>query len=898
MRRDRLLLFAAAPVRQARRAESVLASVLIMAASFGVALVAASLAFAATPAFAAHPTAAGIFPYPITTERLDNGVTLLVVPFDSPGVASFYTLVRAGSRNEVEPGRTGYAHFFEHMMMRGTKAWPETKRRDLIVSTGSDDNGWATDDYTTYALTTQSARLPEIIAEEADRIRNLAYDEAAFQTESKAILGEYNKDVLDPEFKLDEVLRQTAFTVHPYQHNSMGFLEDIRKMPEGYNYSQSFFNRFYAPSNVVLIAVGDVDPKAVVALVREHYGSWKKPAIPPLVVPEPKQTAERRATVEWEVPTMPRVAIAYHTPAGAAVREMAALRLIGRALFGESSPLYRDLVLERKLAVKLSVHAEETRDPGIFKVTARVPKAEELPAVEQAIEQAIEGYTAASVPEAQLAPARLRLGYELLLSLPSAPRIAGTLAHWTSLTGDPGAIDAHFDAVANVSIEEIERTARAVFRAENRTVVTLVTTAAAAGAPAEARPPAAAPATSVPCALTSAPIEMPRPAEPTVAVRVAFRAGSIDDPPGMEGLTALAARAMAEGGTGPHSFQEINALLDPTAADLRVDADKEVTTFYGRVHRDHADLFVGLLMERLLDPRFDAADIERVRRVALDDIRSRLRNNDDENLGKEVLSSFLFAAHPYGPFAGGTVRALERMTAADLRAHRARVFTADRVTVGLAGGYSEDLKRKLLESAAKLPCLTGPAGGAMAAVADEGWGAAGSQTGAAAAAVGAGGANAAPSAAASSPMGLSPVLPPATLGATENRLILVEKPTDSTAISIGFALDVKRGDPDFPALAFAASWFGEHRQMSGWLQKRMRILRGLNYGNYAYTEFFRQDRGSVYPVAGFPRSRQYFSIWVRPVEPENGPFALRQAVHELRKLLKEGIPAGELERAR
>src|SRR5262245_28876406 len=101
------------------------------------------------PAAPAAPAApAKTFPYPITTVKLDNGLILLVVPLDSPGVASFYTLVRTGSRNEVEPGKTGFAHFFEHMMFRGTKTWPAARRSELIAATGSDDNGWTTTDYT------------------------------------------------------------------------------------------------------------------------------------------------------------------------------------------------------------------------------------------------------------------------------------------------------------------------------------------------------------------------------------------------------------------------------------------------------------------------------------------------------------------------------------------------------------------------------------------------------------------------------------------------------------------------------------------------------------------------------------------------------------------------------
>ena len=262
----------------------------------------------AAPGLAAAPgSPPGIFPYAITTEKLDNGLTLLVVPFETPGVVSYYTLVRAGSRNEVEAGRTGYAHFFEHMMFRGTKKWPEARRREFITSTGSDENGWTTDDYTCYPITTQSTRLPDLIAEEADRFQNLVYDQRQFRTESKAILGEYFKNISNPEAKLSEVIRQTAYRAHTYKHTTMGFVEDIRAMTEGYDYSRAFFDRFYVPANTTVIVVGDVDPGTVSTLVRRHYGSWRKSGAVPAVSSEPPQTEERRAAVEWESPT-PRVA--------------------------------------------------------------------------------------------------------------------------------------------------------------------------------------------------------------------------------------------------------------------------------------------------------------------------------------------------------------------------------------------------------------------------------------------------------------------------------------------------------------------------------------------------------------------------------------------------------------
>jgi hypothetical protein len=130
-------------------------------------------------------------------------------------------------------------------------------------------------------------------------------------------------------------------------------------------------------------------------------------------------------------------------------------------------------------------------------------------------------------------------------------------------------------------------------------------------------------------------------------------------------------------------------------AALRFDVDKEMTSFYGRAHRDHAEQFVTMLAERLLTPRFDPADVERTRRAMLDDLRSRLRNNDDENLGKEVLSLMIYPPDSrWHHYVGGTVRGLESITIEDLRKQAAKVLRSDLVTIGLAGGATEDLSRR------------------------------------------------------------------------------------------------------------------------------------------------------------------------------------------------------------
>ena len=145
----------------------------------------------------------------------------------------------------------------------------------------------------------------------SDRFQNLDYDRADFETEAGAVYGEYRKDVTDPFFLLDETVRNLAYDVHTYKHSTMGFEADIKAMPEQYEYSISFFGRFYRPENVVIVITGDIDPGATMALIRKYYGPWQKGYVPPAVQPEPPQKAERTAEVSYGGKTLPILDIGF-----------------------------------------------------------------------------------------------------------------------------------------------------------------------------------------------------------------------------------------------------------------------------------------------------------------------------------------------------------------------------------------------------------------------------------------------------------------------------------------------------------------------------------------------------------------------------------------------------------
>ena len=448
-------------------------------------LLAALILVAAPLAAQDAPAAAGgdeIFPFPVHQTTLDNGLQVVVVPYDSPGVVAYYTVVRTGSRQEVEPGHSGFAHFFEHMMFRGTERYPQEVYNDALKQIGADSNAFTTDDWTNYYIVGRAAELETMVELESDRFINLEYTEDAFRTEAKAVLGEYNKNASDPFQAMFEELRELAYEAHTYEHTTMGFLEDIEAMPGYYDYSLSFFDRFYRPENVVVLVVGDVDPERMFALAREHYGSWEAGYQPAKIPNEPPQTEPRSGEIAWPNPTRPHLMMAWHVPAfDAATPDTAALDLISQLLFSESAPLYQELVVERQLVDFIDGGAGFHRDPYLFTVTTRLRSEDDLEEVRATVARHLERLKTEPVDPERLERIKSHLRYDVALALDSAPSVANLVAEFLNLTADPATINSLYRQYAAVTPQEVQRVARETFEDDQRTVVTLVHRAPAAG---------------------------------------------------------------------------------------------------------------------------------------------------------------------------------------------------------------------------------------------------------------------------------------------------------------------------------------------------------------------------------------------------------------------------------
>jgi len=422
----------------------------------------------------AQPPAASIFPYQTVTETLDNGLEVILIPMSSGGLVAYWTVVRTGSRDEFETGRTGFAHFFEHMMFRGTERFPASVYNAKVTEIGADANAFTSDDLTAFHLSITKDDLDTVMDLESDRFQKLDYPEALFRTEAGAVYGEYRKNRASPFFTLFEALQAAAFTTHTYGHTAMGYEDDIKRMPELYDYSRGFFSRYYRPENVVLLIVGDLDPDATLDKVRAQYGAWPRGYQAPEIKPEPEQTKERRIQVAYAGSSLPILGLGYKVPAFKPDdRTYVAVDVLGDLLFGETSPLHKKLVLDEQVVEFLFANLTPNRDPSLMSITARVKDPEKVDYVLAEIDRTIEEAREKAVDAKRLAELKARRKYGFLMNLSTPSQVAGALARYIAVTGGIEAIDQVFATLNQITPADIQEAARTYLIPTRRTIAVL-----------------------------------------------------------------------------------------------------------------------------------------------------------------------------------------------------------------------------------------------------------------------------------------------------------------------------------------------------------------------------------------------------------------------------------------
>lgn len=789
-------------------------------------------------------------PFPATETTLANGLRLIVVPTGFPHLVSLQIPVQTGSRNEVEEGKSGFAHFFEHMMFRGTKRFSPEAYQAIITRTGARQNAYTTDDYTNYHITCAAEDLETILELEADRFMNLEYSEADFRTEALAILGEYNKSASDPLTKLIEVQRDHAFTRHTYKHTTMGFLRDIQAMPGQYEYSGTFFARWYRPEYTTVIVAGDVEPDRVTALVEKHWGAWSPGASAPAAIPqEPPQRAPVVAHVHWPAPTLPWVTMGFHGPAFSEVDPaFAATDLLLDLYFGETSDLYQRLVEQEQKVDQLFPYLPSGADPALATVMARVKDPADARYVLDQVAATFAAVVRGPIDEQRLADAKSNARYSFARTLDNSESVAGALARYVRFRRS-------FDTLNNLFRVYDALTARDLLDAAQRyfsDASMVVTTLAAGEQPPElATPPSVAPPHHAPTRMVDVPFIVQVTANTLLRFKLLFNCGSAHDPAGKEGLAHLAAEMIADGGSVKMRIDEINRALFPMAGSFEAQVDREMTVFTGVIHRDNLTAFADTVLPQLLAPGYRPDDFTRLLEAQRNALVEDLRSSNEEELGKERLQASIYDGTPYGHPVIGTVSGLEAITLDDVREFAAKHFAQANLVVGLAGAVPDAFIARLKADLRRLPV---------------------------------GAAAPAPEVRGKQPAGIE--------------IEIVEKETRAVAMSLGHPISVTRSHPDFAALWLARAALGEHRASNGRLYQRLREARGLNYGDYAYIEAFPRGMYQFFPDPNLGRRAQIFEIWIRPVTPETAVFSLKLALHELRRFIADGLSPEEFEGTR
>ncbi|NQZ06267.1 MAG: insulinase family protein [Algicola sp.] len=789
-----------------------------------------------------------VFATPYLTEELDNGLRIIIVKTDYPDVVAVSIPVSTGSRNEIEQGKTGFAHFFEHMMFKGTPDYPQEEYDKILKNAGVDNRASTSDDYTHYRTVFSKEHLETMLMLEADRFQNLQYSESQFKTEALTVKGEYLKNNASPVRKLLAASRDLAFTKHTYKHTTMGFFEDIEAMPDQLDYAKTFFDRFYKPEKVSIIVAGDVDPKQTLKWIKKYWGDWKRGDYVADIPKEPKQTQAKYKHLKFDGMPGHWVMQSYHGPSfNPRHKDKPAVDLMAELYFSSTSDIYQKLVVETQKASQLWTYFPDRKNPHLLYISAKVDKAEDLDFVRTEIAKTLAKARTELVDEDKLAKLKSNLKYSFANGLDSSSSIARTLAGYVHFNRDAQTVNRLYSMVDRITAQDIKKAANRYFIDANRTTISMSDLATLSQFENEVD--------------IAGFVGDDKMVEPTfkivdktsdsaiIDVNWLFNTGAAADPKGKKGLAALTAAMIAQGGSQSRSYKDIQLAMYPLAGSFHSQLDKEMISFRGRVHKDNAQAWQKLVMDQLMNPGWREEDLKRVKTQLVNSIKSGLKTSNDEELGKEVLYSALYKGHPYESFNTGDISDIESITVEDISNFYQSQFTQAKLTLGLTGDMPRQAKQKLIAGLSKLPK--------------------GSET--------------------------RLDIPPAPK-LSGRHVTIVEKNAKSTAVSFGFPIDTIRSHKDWVALWLVRSYFGEHRSHNSYLYRRIRAIRGMNYGDYSYIEYYPRGMYQTKPDANLGRSSQIFQVWLRPLRSNSDAhFATRVAMFELEKLIKDGMSAENFE---
>jgi zinc protease len=408
----------------------------------------------------------------IQPHALANGLRLLMVEDHSAPVINLQVWYHVGSKDE-KPGRTGFAHIFEHMMFKGSAHVGPDEHSRVVEAVGGFDNAYTNDDVTVYWQTFPANYLERMVWLEADRMGSLKVDEANFQSEREVVKEERRNGVENsPYGHLFEDLAAAAFTVHPYRHTTIGSMEDLNKATLAD--VREFHTTYYRPDNATMVIVGDFAPSQAIEWVTRYFSGIPRPAnpVPRVTAKEPEQTAERRVS-KWYGPQspLPAVIAAYRMPAEFTPDAYPLILASNILSGGESSRLFRKLVYEDQIAMQTAGIGNWTEDPNLFLAFAVLNPGKSVADGQKALEGVLEPMKNAPVAARELEKARNQQIASFILGRGTNQEKADAIGRAAVIGRDPDLVNTSFERFTSVTAADIQRVARQYFDPSKRTVM-------------------------------------------------------------------------------------------------------------------------------------------------------------------------------------------------------------------------------------------------------------------------------------------------------------------------------------------------------------------------------------------------------------------------------------------
>jgi zinc protease len=409
--------------------------------------------------------------YEITT--LPNGLTVVLSEDHSTPIVHVQLVYHVGSKNE-RPGRTGFAHLFEHLMFKGSKNVQPEAHTSMLASVGGQSNAYTTDDETVFWETVPAQYLPLTLWLEGDRMATLRIDKDTFANERDVVKEERRMRVDNqPYGRLNEIIYDQAFSVHPYKHATIGSMEDLEAA--SVEDVRDFYKTFYVPANATLVIVGDFEPSQALQLVNNYMGRVPKSdrVVPRDIPQEPPQTKEKRVTLQEPWP-LPAVVVAYHVIKDGNP-DSYPLHIAAKVLSdGQTSRIYQKLVYETQMAVAAFGSANLIEDPNLFYAVAIVAPGHTTEEVADALMRELDRLKSEPITAHELQRTKNQFARDYIMGRESNQQKAGQLSHAVVIHNDIKTADGEFDIFQNITVADVQRVAKTYFKPENRLVLTLM----------------------------------------------------------------------------------------------------------------------------------------------------------------------------------------------------------------------------------------------------------------------------------------------------------------------------------------------------------------------------------------------------------------------------------------